>query len=224
MDGDKTVDFTGATTGTIKKCMPVFDAITAGYVLLTYTDIYVSQQPVTYGDSEFYRKTGQVKLLTDKEIEEQKLSKTQPYYEWDSKEPIAFHPKDQAPTHPQNNGHMSYPKWVNPWAIKTETGYSTIFLQPVHRESPFTILPGIVDTDTYNAPVHFPFVLNDITFEGVIPAGTPMAQVIPFKRDVWEMEIGNQEELKSQIETTRLLKTKPFDSYKSQFRQAKEYK
>ena len=224
VDGEKKPDITGATTATVKKCMPVFDALTAGYILVTHKPIYISQQTVEYGDGEFYRKTGQVKLLTEEEVKEQGLTTTQPYYEWDTNQPIAFHPKDQAPEHPNNNGHMSYPKWLNPWSIKTEPGYSTLFIQPVHRESVFTILPGIVDTDTFDAPVNFPFVLNDINFEGTIPAGTPMAQVVPFRRESWEMEIGNHEDVVRQTETTNLLKTQLFDSYKSQFRQAKEYK
>lgn len=185
----------GQTSATIKRCMPVFDAITNGYILYTYTDIFISQ------------KDGQ------------------PWYEWPSFEPLGFHPIQQAPIHPSNNGHLvSYPKWNNPWAIKTPPGYSILFLQPMHRESVFTILPGIVDTDQYNAPVNFPFVLNDVTYEGLIPAGTPMAQVVPFKRESWKMEFGNFENFKNQNEVTKLLRTKFFDSYKTLFRQPKEYK
>jgi hypothetical protein len=99
-----------------------------------------------------------------------------------------------------------------------------MFTAPVHRDSVFTILDGVVDTDTYTAPVNFPFVLNDIKFEGMIPAGTPMAQVVPFKRETWEMSIGDSEELIQQNKVSTLLRTKFFDSYKSQFRTVKEYK
>ena len=195
MSGKKRPTGEGQTTATIKRCMPVFDAITNGYILYTPVDVWVSQ------------KDGQ------------------PWYEWPSFEPIGFHPIEQAPTHPNNNGHLvSYPKWHNPWAIKTPRGYSVLFTAPMHRESVFTILPGIVDTDTYTAPVNFPFVLNDVTYEGLIPAGTPMAQIFPFKRESWEMEIGNQKEFENQSEVTRLLRTKFFDSYKTLFRQPKEYK
>jgi predicted membrane-bound spermidine synthase len=148
-----------------------------------------------------------------------------PWYEWPSFGPIDFHPVEQAPNHPNRKGHQtSYPKWINPWSIKTPAGYSVLFIQPMHRESIFTILPGIVDTDQYNAPVNFPFVLNNIQFEGLIPAGTPIAQVIPFKRESWEMKIGTQEDLENQNKTTIRLRTRFFDSYKSQFRQLKEYK
>jgi hypothetical protein len=89
----------------------------------------------------------------------------------------------------------------------------------------FTILPGIVDTDQYKAAVNFPFVLNEADkFEGLIPAGTPMAQVIPFKRDSWKMEIGSADDFKEQMAVSTKLRTKFFDSYKTQYRQPKEYK
>lgn len=66
--------------------------------------------------------------------------------------------------------------------------------------------------------------LRDPNFEGMIPAGTPMAQIIPFKRDSWEMSIGKQQDLLEQNKITTKLRTKFFDSYKTQYRQLKEYK
>ena len=90
--------------------------------------------------------------------------------------------------------------------------------------SRFTILPGVVDTDTYTAPVNFPGVLTDVKFEGLIPAGTPIAQVVPFQRESWTMELGEQEALIEQNKVTSKLRTRFFDSYKTQYRQVKEYK
>lgn len=206
--GEKKPSGEGMTTGTIKRCMPVFDAIVGGYILTTYADVFVSQKATFNEDGT---PTGE----------------TIPWYEWPSFGPIQFHPVEQAPNHP-NKGALtkgsSYPKWINPWSIVTPPGYSILFTAPMHRESVFTILDGIVDTDTYNAPVNFPFVLNDWKFEGLIPAGTPMAQVIPFQRETWEMKLGAQEELLKQNTVTTKLRTRFFDSYKSQFRQVKEYK
>lgn len=189
----------GQTSATIKRCMPVFDAIVGGYIIVSAADVFVSQK-------------------------EDELGNKHPWFEWSSHSLIQFHPVEQAPEHPNRNGHMSYPKWTNPWAIKTPKGYSTMFVQPMHRESVFTILPGIVDTDEYTAPVNFPFVLNDVNFEGLIPAGTPIAQVIPVKRDVWQMKIGNQNDYIEQQKVLTRLSSKFFDRYKSLFRQSKEYK
>ena len=178
---------------TVKKCIPVFDAITSGYILYTQVDVQVSQRDGL------------------------------PYYNWPDQNAIEFHPIRQAPLHPVRN-EAPYPKWNNPYAITTSPGYSTLFTQPMHRESIFTILPGIVDTDKYKAPVNFPFVLNDIKWEGIIPAGTPMAQVIPFKRESWKHEIGSDKERIEQEKILRKLKTLFFNSYKRQFWSRKEYR
>jgi hypothetical protein len=203
--GEKKPTGNGNTTGTIKRCMPVFDVMNAGYIIKTPADVYVSQKEMfdENGDSMGKR----------------------PWYEWANFNLIEFHPVEQAPNHPNRNGHQeAYPKWINPWAIKTPPGYSVLFVQPFHRPSDFTILPGIVDTDTYSAPVNFPFVLNDINFEGIIPAGTAVAQVIPFQREDWQMSIGKNEEIMETSKITTKLRTRFFDSYKTQYRQTKEYR
>jgi hypothetical protein len=178
---------------TVKKCIPVFDAMTAGYIIYTQVDVQVSQEDGF------------------------------PFYMWPEQNAISFHPIAQAPLHPAKK-ESPYPKWNNAYAIKTPPGYSVLFTQPFHRESVFTILPGIVDTDKYTAPVNFPFVLNDNKWEGIIPAGTPMAQVIPFKRESWKHEIGSNKDRIEQDRLTRKLKTLFFNSYKRQFWSSKSFR
>jgi hypothetical protein len=189
--GKKMIGMT--TPHTIKKCMPVFDAITIGYILYTQVDVEVTQRDGL------------------------------PFYTWVDQGVIGFHPTEQAPLHPVKN-EAPYPKWINSYAIATPPGYSTLFIQPVHRESIFTIFEGVVDTDQYKAPVNFPFVLKDIKWEGIIPAGTPMAQVIPFKRESWKHKIGSDKERIEQDKIVKKLKTLFFNSYKRQFWSRKEYK
>lgn len=191
--GQKAPDGGGNSKATIKKCIPVFDAITAGYIIVSPADVFVS------------------------------IKEGQQYFEWAALDLIAFHPIEQAPNHPDRKP-FAYPKWTNYWAVKTPKGYSTLFVQPFHRESVFTILPGIVDTDTYTAPVNFPMVINDPFFEGLIPKGTPIAQVIPFKRESWNMVFGNHEDLKYQANIANKLKTRFFDRYKTMFWSKKDYK
>jgi hypothetical protein len=194
---EKKPTLTDTNTGTIKRCMPVFDAINCGYMLYTFTDVYVFQKDGI------------------------------PYYRWNSFDPIAFHPIAQAPKHPKRgslNNEGSYPKFNNPWSIKTPKGYSCLVINPIHRESIFTIFEGVVDTDEYTPPINIPFALNNWEYEGFIPAGTPMAQIIPFKRDNWKMKIGNEKDLKEQQRKTEYLSTSFFDSYKNKFRKSKEYK
>lgn len=191
--GSKKPSGNGDTTATIKKCIPVFDAITAGYIIESPADVFVS------------------------------IKDGQQWFEWSDFGLISFHPVEQAQDHPVKKS-FAYPKWNNPWAISTPKGYSTLFVQPFHRESVFTILPGIVDTDQYVAPVNFPFVINDPGFEGLIPKGTPIAQVIPFKRDSWTMELGNKKDLEKQNKVTKKLQSKFFDRYKLMFWTKKDYR
>jgi MinD superfamily P-loop ATPase len=56
----------------------------------------------------------------------------------------------------------------------------------------FSIIPGIVDTDTFDAEINFPIIINGDKYpilETTIERGTPYVQVIPFKRDSWKMKI-----------------------------------
>jgi hypothetical protein len=211
MGGLKKPDGNGGTQATIKRCMPVFDAIASGYIITLPADVYVSLKELKAHHPE-----------TQEEVLDAPTKQVQ-LFEWSHFGLVNFHPVEQAPDHPARNEH-AYAKWINPWAIKTPKGYSTLFVQPMHRESPFTILPGIVDTDEYFAPVNFPFTINDPEFEGLIPKGTPIAQVIPFKRDSWELQLGGDKELREQQHVTNKLQTKFFDRYKQMFRAPKEYK
>jgi len=191
--GKRDIGYQGTVNSTIKKCQPVFDVLTAGYIISTYCDLYIKKND-----------NGEILYLTS-QIEN-----------------IQHHGIEQAPYHPNMNQHP-YPKWINPWGIKTPPGYSVLIIPPVHGNNKyFTILEAIVDTDTYNSPVNFPFVLNDVNFEGIIPAGTPMAQVIPIKRESWSHQIINDKY--DYEKTERLLTSKFYNRYKQLFWHRKEYK
>ncbi len=183
----------GSTPHTIKKCIPVFDAMTAGYILYTQVDIQVTQ------------------------------TENGPYYTWPSQDALSFHPLEQGNLHPSSN-NTDFPKWINPYVIKTPPGYSVLITQPFHRESVFTILTGIVDTDKYKSQIHFPFVLKDSKWSGIIDAGTPLAQIIPFKRDSWKQEFGSEKEMLEQQTTITKLRSMFFNSYKKQFWTRKEFR
>ncbi|MBV7409686.1 DUF6065 family protein [Maritimibacter sp. DP1N21-5] len=75
-------------------------------------------------------------------------------------------------------------KFHNFWTIVTPPGWSCLFVNPLNRPNGvFEVIAGIVDTDSYKAPVHFPFF--PIAPDGlhVIEKGSPLVQVIPFRRD-----------------------------------------
>lgn len=186
---------------TIKKCMPVFDAMSCGYLLKTPIDMEVlsmqDYQVITtsHGPIEF--------------------------------SDVSTHPLRQAPHHPMKK-NQSYFKINNPWSITTEAGYSCLFINPMHRESPITIMEGVVDTDQYVYPVNMPFVLKD-KFEGTIKAGTPFAQVIPFKREEFVMSFKNvkTEEFrlkKVSDELDKAIDEGVLNTYKNLWRSRKSYR
>ena len=54
---------------------------------------------------------------------------------------------------------------------------------PWARPNPvFQVLSGVVDTDVFAAPVNFPFFATAGDGVHVLPKGTPLVQVIPFRR------------------------------------------
>ena len=184
----------GLTSATIKRCMPVFDAVTAGYIIFTDADISVTE-----------------------------AERGKQYY-WSRGLGVNSHPFVQAAGHPRISPQEGALKIVNTWTIQTPKGYSCLFLNPLHREKlPINIYEGVVDTDTYHLPVQFPCQLTDPNFEGIIPAGTPIVQVIPFKRESFEMEITKQNEAYKDKITNKLNLTF-FDKYKDRFWSRKEYR
>jgi len=68
-------------------------------------------------------------------------------------------------------------------------------------------------------------MLKDPKWEGIIPAGTPIVQVIPFKRDSFTMQVSNSKEDLEAIErVNKRLKSMFLNSYKVKFWSKKEYK
>jgi hypothetical protein len=69
------------------------------------------------------------------------------------------------------------------WGIKTDPDYSIFVTQPSHRyDLPLLAISGVIDTDTFPAREAYNFWVKD-GFTGTIKAGTPLVQIIPFKRE-----------------------------------------
>lgn len=202
LSGDKLIMHpNGVYNGTIKKCMPVLDDITAGYIIKLESDIIVDYEP----GSNF------------------------PKLHWSyscDKEIIGTHSTDQVSHFPVPNGYSAYPfKFNNYWRIKTPPGYSCMFRHPFYHvtDQPFYCLSGIVDTDLHPIAINFPFFIKE-NFVGVIPFKTPIIQIIPFKREEWEMKVcvdqDNESGIKEYYETTK----KIMHRYKDNWRSVKSWK
>lgn len=192
--GKKAPTVDGTPYATVKKCVPLWDMMTAGYIIETPYDIYVRQ------------------------------TATGPFFQWGEMQAIAFQSMEQTQNHPSFRDINYAVRIVHPWSIKTPKGWSILIMKPTHREStPISILSGIVDSDTFPIPFNIFLKLNDPNFEGMIEAGTPLAQIIPFKRENWTSDLGRQKELEEYRFAWRKFNTVFFDRYKRFWWNRKSY-
>ena len=156
---------------TVKACMPFFDAMVQGYVIPLWADLYVSTGINEEGNpfpTFTWAEYGEV-IIGSHEL----------------KQTIG------APVMEKSLGGGPAFKFISPWIIETPKGYSTLFVSPLNNVNPnFEMVSAIVSTDYYKQFINFPFVwTGPADWEGTIPQGTPLVQVIPFKRDDFRHEI-----------------------------------
>lgn len=144
---------------TVKTCVPFLDSLALGYVIPLPVDVTWDKETQTFTSNAV------IELNSD-----HLLSQTDGVNLADG-----FSPQPH--------------KWINQWKIQTPKGYSCLFVHPLNRlDLPFHSFSGVVDTDKHPLVINFPFVISE-SFDGVIPAGTPLIQVIPFKRDSWKSKV-----------------------------------
>jgi hypothetical protein len=172
-DLDKWHSAPGVKLPTVKHCMPVQDYITSGYIIQNTFEVIL-------------------KSNVGKSPEDFAVETHNPEY-------IGGHYFQQLPVE-FDNKNKNYIKIVQPWIIKTPPGYSCLFVQPFyHFEKRFKLFPSIVDTDKHDMIVNLPGVLlsdKEITLEPY----TPLMQVIPFKRENWEMSMSVEKREKSLLD------------------------
>jgi hypothetical protein len=203
---------------TIKGCMPFLDSLTAGYILKMPVDYFIEHNIEIDGEP----KTGHNISQEYNPVIAQEMNLN---YEKQS----SFHKIDQLKGSPLIEKNMNLPvhKIHNPWVIKTPPGYSTLFLPPMNNhDDRFSIIPGIVDTDTFELEVNFPFIVNGDKYpylKTLIKRGTPIVQVIPFKRDGWKMNIENYSK-EEKMTNMFFYKKYVIDNYKKLFWNKKSWK
>lgn len=151
---------------TVKRCMPFLDAMMTGYIIPLAATVRI-------------------------EIKDGGQSVTAG---WDfDKTMVSNHGMHQVAGNPKTGQPPC--KFHNYWSIRTPKGWSCLFVPLLNRANPiFEPVAGIVDTDTYLAPIHFPFFANGPDGLHELEMGTPLVQVIPFERNgaALEMEVGSE--------------------------------
>jgi hypothetical protein len=156
----KELSFDSSSPKNIKYCRPFLDAFTTGYIMVTPFDIMVKKENnITF----FTWSDANVQILS---VRDSKSSSLLPI-------PKGF----------SNENFI----WNTTHDIKLPKGYSALFLHPLNRHDlPFVTLNAVIDGELIHTG-NVPFFIKE-DFEGLIPAGTPYLQIIPFKIEQWVKE------------------------------------
>jgi hypothetical protein len=187
---------------TVKGCIPFLDTLTSGYLLKMPQDFHVKHNVDNKNEKgEIFKDSFQTFGLHD----QQQLLHAK-YVNLNSG--IDNHSLKQVEGSPfiEKNKNLPLYKIINPWKIKTPKGYSCLFTSPLNNsDDRFSIISGIVDTDTFPNEINFPIIINGDKYpvlETTIKKGTPYVQIIPFKRDNWKMTVAPRKQ--KEIQSSRL--------------------
>ena len=211
------------TGKTVKGCMPFLDTITSGYLLKMPQDFIVRHNVDHKNEKgEIVKDCFQLSSLNEVSVVLQSK-----FINLNSA--IDIHSTKQLEGSPlvDKNKNLPFHKILNPWKIKTPKGYSCLFVPPLNNsDDRFSIIPGIVDTDTFPNEINFPIVINGDKYpvlETLIKKGTPYVQIIPFKRDSWEMKFKSRTQ--KEIQNSAIFnKLNLLNMYKNKYWNKKSWK
>ena len=185
----------GGDNATIKRCVPVLDSMSMGYLVLTPAEMYVEPK--------------HVHTTENKDGPTQDFSMVYPRRH----ERIDHHPWGQASKHPYAT-QQPLAKVFVPWRVALPEGYSLIMTEPLNNPSPhWSLVSGVMDSDVLFPKLNFMISMKEEKFTGIVPMETPIAQLIPFKREKWSSVViddaaksGPQEDSRKRMLDSRLAK------------------
>lgn len=150
---------------TAKRCLPMLDAMTLGWVVPLQADVQIN----TNDDLSVFR------------------AETVNSSPWPI---VERHSYDQVKSSKWTAYKQDPIKFINHWIIKTKPGWSCL-IQAIPNElsNDFKCLTAVVDTDKYFNPINFPAIWLTPNADIYLKAGTPLVQVIPFKRGKDEAKV-----------------------------------
>lgn len=152
----------GEVVRTLKHCPPFIDALSAGILIPLAADLHFSKGEVSWD--------WEVPPLPETLI---------------ARAPVGLHVPEQATGMPAQLAVNAVLKFMNFWTLDVPDGWSLLFTHPFNRvDLPFRTLSGIVDCDLFrDGYVHFPALWTEAGYTGTLRRGTPVAQVVPIRRD-----------------------------------------
>jgi hypothetical protein len=155
---------------TAKSCRGLYDMMTMGYMIIWTFDVTISKDV-----------DGRLSVRKTRD---------------NSTSDFHSHPHFQLGLYPDANLSRQLTgveKVTLPYRIKTSKNTSVFLVQPsYHPDLKTEIMPGIIDSDKFYSPLNVLFTIKNFPNDGElqISAGTPLAQLIPFKREKWKIRYG----------------------------------
>lgn len=199
--GDKPIKALGHKD--LKLCVPFRDAMISGYTILLPAEIEITESA-----------DGELDIFNNQEL------------------PMVVAHKRGSIDNPMAQGHgMPAPigtdktmfAWMPIYGFQTPKGTSVLVTHPFNRyDLPFVTTSGIIDSDNFSIAGNIPFFVKK-GFTGIIPKGTPIAQIIPFVRTDWTSSLIEADKIAYGKQT--LLRDSIFEGFYSRFqRQPKSFK
>ena len=151
----------GREIRTVKQCPPFIDAMAYGVLILLPCDVTVDRGSFSWS-----------------------WNIPEPSTAGHPRAPLSFHVAAQFAGAPFAKAGQAAIKFNSFWTIELEPGWSLFATHPVNRDDlPFRLVTGLVDADRFHdGGINFPAVWMQPDFSGVLPKGTPVAQVFAVPR------------------------------------------
>jgi hypothetical protein len=160
---------------TVKACPGIRDHLSAGFILPLWADV-----AITFEDGNYRWESPQPDFVIDKHDPEQYAQMPRPGF------PMAL-------------------KFMSPWFCRTPPGYS-IRLLPCfyHFDHLWSAMPGVVNTDSVHV-THVNVLFEPPRGQIVLPQGTPLVHIIPFRRErhALGLHVASEQEMEEEAATAR---------------------
>ncbi len=192
-DGKKIIVNNNDSNASFKKCTPMLDMLSSGYIVPLWADVQVT------------------------------VKKDGPYISWRVYKSV-FDTHDGQEVEIPDGYQKTQFKFLNQWIPKLPKGYSALIIPCAgYPNNVFRPISAIIDYDKTTHALYPPVYLKN-NFEGIVEKGTPMFQIIPFKRNNWQSKFSFLQDGQSLINWDRDVKSTIMNNYVKNFWEKKSYK
>ena len=192
-NGKKIIVKNFRSNASFKKCTPMLDLLSSGYVVPLWADVQVSQ------------------------------SESGPILSWRVSKDVFENHNGLEVEIPDGYSQTQF-KFLNQWVPKLPKGYSALIIAcPGYPNAPFRAMQAVIDYDKTTHALFPPMFLKE-GVEGIVEKGTPMFQIIPFKRNNWISKFSFLEDGQFLINMDRDVNATIVNNYVKSFWEKKTYK